>query len=180
MKKLIIIILLFVVSVNAKFISTTTYDLVIKDRINFLNSSIEGLKGLSALEQLREVNTIFNSFIKYRSDLTVYGKKDYKAVIQETVVTATGDCDDYALAKLQALLYLGFDIANIKVVISNEKEVIHMKLFVLVNGEVLVLDNLNKKIRKLSELENKRTINLVPGGIFQQYINNRLKTLKQS
>lgn len=178
MKKLIIIILLSVFA-NAKFISTTTdKSPIVQKRIDLLNSSIEELKGLNTIEKLREVNTIFNSFIKYSSDLKVYGKRDYKAVIQETVITARGDCDDYALAKLQALLYLGFDIANIKVVISKEKEAIHMKLFVLVDGEIIVLDNLNKRLRKLTELENKRTINLVPGGIFQKFINDRLKTLK--
>lgn len=176
MKKLVLIILLSVV-VNAKFISTITDKSIIQNRINHLNSSTEELKGLSALEKLKEVNTIFNNFIKYSNDITVYGKRDYKAVIQETVITGRGDCDDYALAKLQALLYLGFDIANIKVVISNEKEVIHMKLFVLVNNEIMVLDNLNKKIRKLTDLENKRTIRLANGEVFQKFINDRLKTI---
>lgn len=178
MKKLIIIILLFVVNVNAKFISTTTDKQIIQDRINYLNSSVEELKGLSALEQLRGVNSIFNKAIKYSDDMKVYGKKDYKAVIQETILTGRGDCDDYALAKLQGLLYLGFDMANVKVVISNENGVIHMKLFVIVNNDIMVLDNLNKEFRKLTNLESKRTIKLVPGEIFQQYINNRLKTLK--
>jgi predicted transglutaminase-like cysteine proteinase len=177
MKKLVLIILLSVV-VNAKFISTTTDNSIVQKRIDFLNSSVEELKGLSALEQLKKVNAIFNNFIKYSDDVTVYGKRDYKAVIQETVATGRGDCDDYTLAKLQALLYLGFDIANIKVAISNEDGVIHMKLFVLVNNEIMVLDNLNKKVRKLTDLENKRTIRLVHGEVFQKFINDRLKTLK--
>lgn len=177
MKKIVLIILLSVV-VNAKFISTTTdKSSIVQKRIDFLNSSVEELKGLSALEQLKEVNAIFNNFIKYSSDMTVYKKSDYKAVIQETVVTGRGDCDDYALAKLQALLYSGFDIANIKVAISNEDGVIHMKLFVLVNNEIMVLDNLNKKVRKLTDLENKRTIRLVHGEVFQKFINDRLKTI---
>lgn len=176
MKKLVLIILLSVV-VNAKFISTITDKSIIQNRINHLNSSTEELKGLSALEKLKEVNTIFNNFIKYSNDITVYGKRDYKAVIQETVITGRGDCDDYALAKLQALLYLGFDIANIKVAISNEDGVIHMKLFVLVNNDIMVLDNLNKKIRKLTDLESKRTIRLVHGEVFQKFINDRLKTI---
>ena len=176
MKKLVLIILLSVV-VNAKFISTTTDNKIVQKRIDHLNSSVEDLKGLSTLEQLKEVNAIFNNFIKYSSDMTVYKKSDYKAVIQETVVTGRGDCDDYALAKLQALLYSGFDIANIKVAISNEDGVIHMKLFVLVNNEIMVLDNLNKKVRKLTDLENKRTIRLVHGEVFQKFINDRLKTI---
>ena len=177
MKKLVLIILLSVV-VNAKFISTTTDRTIVQERIDYLNSSVEELKGLNALEQLKKVNTIFNSFIKYSDDITVYGKTDYKAVIQETVISKRGDCDDYALAKLQALLYLGFDIANIKVAISNEDGTIHMKLFVLVNGEIMVLDNLNKKLRKLTDLENERTIRLVHGEVFQKFVNDRLKTLK--
>lgn len=176
--RLVLIILLSVVIVNAKFISTTTDNKIVQNRINYLNSSVEDLKGLSTLEQLKEVNTIFNNFIKYSSDMTVYKKSDYKAVIQETVITGRGDCDDYALAKLQALLYLGFDIANIKVAISNEDGTIHMKLFVLVNGEIMVLDNLNKKLRKLTDLEKQRTIKLVHGEVFQKFINDRLKTLK--
>lgn len=175
--RLVLIILLSVVIVNAKFISTTTDNKIVQNRINYLNSSVEDLKGLSTLEQLKEVNAIFNNFIKYSSDMTVYKKSDYKAVIQETVVTGRGDCDDYALAKLQALLYSGFDIANIKVAISNEDGVIHMKLFVLVNNEIMVLDNLNKKVRKLTDLENKRTIRLVHGEVFQKFINDRLKTI---
>ena len=177
MKKLVLIILLSVV-VNAKFISTTTDRTIVQERIDYLNSSVEDLKGLNTLEQLKGINAIFNNFIKYSNDMTVYGKTDYKAVIQETVITGRGDCDDYALAKLQALLYLGFDIANIKVAISNEDGVIHMKLFVLVNGDIMVLDNLNKKLRKLTDLENERTIRLVHGEVFQKFINDRLKTLK--
>ena len=110
--------------------------------------------------------------------MTVYGKRDYKAVIQETVITGRGDCDDYVLAKLQALLYLGVDIANIRVAISNEDGTIHMKLLVLVNNEIMVLDSLNKKLRKLTDLENKRTIRLANGEVFQKFINDRLKTLK--
>ena len=78
MKKLVLIILLSVV-VNAKFISTTTDNKIVQKRIDFLNSSVEELKGLSTLEQLKEVNAIFNNFIKYSSDMTVYKKSDYKA-----------------------------------------------------------------------------------------------------
>ena len=97
MKKLVLIILLSVV-VNAKFINTARDRAIVQERIDHLNSSVEELKGLSTLEQLKKINTIFNSFIKYSDDMTVYGKRDYKAVIQETVATGRGDCDDYTLA----------------------------------------------------------------------------------
>lgn len=179
MKKLLILVAFMATFLNAEFISKEyANNIIIEKRITKINKQIEKLKKLPKLEQAREVNRFFNFAIKYTSDIKVYGKKDYKATIEETIQTMKGDCDDYAIAKIQALTYLGFNTESIMVVVSQEpSQAKHMKLYVKLEKEYYILDNLNKSFRKLSKEERKREVKIADATIMQSFIATRLTSL---
>lgn len=158
MKKIIISILI-TITLNANLIESKKYDSQqLKTRISIINKKIENLKKINQLEQLKEVNRIFNYAIKYATDIEIYNKKNYIASLRETIkMDLKGDCDDYAMAKLEALLYLGFKSENIKLLHTNENNTRHVKLLVLLDKKIYVLDSFDKKFRlyNYKDEENK-------------------------
>lgn len=129
-----------------------------KKRAIFLNKKINGFKNLEKVEQLKAVNAVFNRFIVYRSDFQVYKKKHFIASIKETVLSMKGDCDDYVMAKLQALKYLGWKSKQLRLIYSMEKGSLHVKLLAKLNNKSYILDSYNKKFRTLSNKESVKKI----------------------
>lgn len=156
MKKIIISILI-TITLNANLIESKKYDSQqLKTRISIINKKIENLKKINQLEQLKEVNRIFNYAIKYATDIEIYNKKNYIASLRETIkMDLKGDCDDYAMAKLEALLYLGFKSENIKLLHTNENNTRHVKLLVLLDKKIYVLDSFDKKFRLYNYKDEK-------------------------
>ncbi|MCE9507403.1 MAG: transglutaminase-like cysteine peptidase [Alphaproteobacteria bacterium] len=70
-------------------------------------SSLDDAKTLSLLDKTNRVNDLVNNTVTYMSDSVNYGRKSYFASGVETVCTGRGDCEDFAIAKLYALQYLG-------------------------------------------------------------------------
>lgn len=50
-------------------------------------------------DTLNRVNQFFNSRMRFRDDITVWGQQDYWATPIEFLRKGAGDCEDYALAK---------------------------------------------------------------------------------
>jgi predicted transglutaminase-like cysteine proteinase len=151
----LIFLFIFIISAaSADFIKIKPSNETEKNRINFLNKKIDSFVSLPQEKQLEEVNKLFNTFIKYTSDEKLYGKANHIAIVEETIKSMKGDCDDYTMAKAQALSYLGFKEQY--VLYSTEKGVRHVKNIVKVNGVIYVLDNLNKKFRTITASELKR------------------------
>ena len=162
MKKIIVIIAILIAAINlsADFIAVNEMptDLA-KKRAIFFNKKMNSIKKLNEVSQLEEVNKLFNRFIKYNSDLNIYNKRNFIASIEETVLTLTGDCDDYAMAKFQALRYLGFSSTKMKLIYSVERGVKHIKLIVKVSSKYYVLDSYDKRFRKLRLKEVRQDLN---------------------
>lgn len=153
MNKIIFLFLIFVSGCFADLLQVKSGDNVeIQKRIFFINKKMNELKGADKLIQLEEVNKFFNAFIKYASDEKLYGKSNYIASLEETVrVGMRGDCDDYVMAKLQALHYLGWEIQDMKLFFSNvDNGARHVKLFVKLDKTVYVLDSYKKEFRILT------------------------------
>ena len=88
-------------------------------------------------KQLTEVNTRINRSVKYREDTDLYGQVDFW-----TVAVNEGDCEDYALAKRQALLELGWPIDSLSLaVVRDETGAGHAVLTVDTSEGTYVLDN---------------------------------------
>lgn len=150
--------LILAISLNANFIESKEGDSVLeKKQIYFINKKIEELKSKEDIEKLKEVNKIFNTLISYGTDKKIWNKKNYIATIKETIsVGLKGDCDDYVMAKLEALIYLGFKEENMKLLHTTENGVRHVKLMVNLKDEVFILDSLNKNFRTLNKKEEEK------------------------
>ncbi len=111
---------------------------------------IESNKDESELDKIRLVNYFFNNYIKYKSDIYVWGKDDYWASPAETIGRGMGDCEDYVIAKFFSLISLGMPEENLRLMYVRHLtlDVPHMVLLYTENknSKSLVLDNYNPRI----------------------------------
>ncbi|WP_419569432.1 transglutaminase-like cysteine peptidase [Rheinheimera sp.] len=101
--------------------------------------------------RINKVNQFFNERIEYKSDLEHWGKLDYWATPIETLGTAAGDCEDYAIAKYVSLRAMGVPDSKLRIMYVRALSVNepHMVLLYLENENSipLVLDNLIKRVQ---------------------------------
>ncbi|WP_415397003.1 transglutaminase-like cysteine peptidase [Sulfurimonas sp. CS5] len=125
------------------------YKVFAKKRFYYLQKTLDSVKDANDLEKLDKVNTFFND-VRYKSDIKVYGKKDYWATPWEFLGKDMGDCEDYVISKYFALRYLGVDSKKLffTYVRSSKFKAAHMVLtyFETPRSEPLILDNNNRKI----------------------------------
>lgn len=103
---------------------------------------VESLKGRSANEQLRSIDAYVNR-ARFVHDSTNYGIADYWATPRE-LFTRGGDCEDFAITKYLSLKRLGWDMENVRVVVTMEtrRRELHAILAVKAGGTIWILDNL--------------------------------------
>lgn len=113
---------------------------------------------LGTLDKLVEVNKFFNRW-PYRSDLDIYGVMDYWATPAEFIKNS-GDCEDYAITKMFALIQLGVDPSKMRVVVLKDqiRNVDHAVLAVYVGEEVYVLDNASPMVLPHSKYGHYRPV----------------------
>jgi len=70
-------------------------------------AKLDDAKNLSLLDKANRVNDLVNNTVTYVSDSENYGVENYWASGTQTICIGAGDCEDFALAKLYALKYLG-------------------------------------------------------------------------
>lgn len=175
MKKIVLLCSIAIIMAKANLINkdyTNYKDQRIEKRKDLINNQIESFKNLDKKEQLIQVNLLFNKYIKYESDQNLYKKYNYIARLEETILTMKGDCDDYVLAKLQALDYLGFK--ENKIFFNTENGVRHVKIITKLDNIYYVLDSLNKKFRELTPEELKEeNIKIYNASIYLQILKLR-------
>jgi len=122
---------------------------------------LDELKGASEIKKLNTVNTWIN-YIRYASDMKVYGVRDYWATLYEFVGKNKGDCEDYTIAKYYILKALGVDPHKMKfayVIYKNRrgKRISHMVLAYLkvprpkTKDDILILGNNNRLVLPASK-----------------------------
>ena len=134
------------------------YGVIAKNRVEEWDTMIETSKNEPILNKLKNVNDFFNQ-ITYRSDLSVWGTKDYWATPFEFMGKGAGDCEDYAIAKYFSLIKLGVPDEKLRITyVSYRKtnssfEEAHMVLtyYHKVGVEPVVLDNINKMLQVASK-----------------------------
>jgi predicted transglutaminase-like cysteine proteinase len=104
---------------------------------------IASLRTLPAADQLKLVNKWVNARIQFTEDRTEYGKSDHWANGADTIRRGRGDCEDYALAKMQLLRAIGFPANDIYISIVKDlvRRADHAVLIVRSEGHFLMLDN---------------------------------------
>jgi predicted transglutaminase-like cysteine proteinase len=93
--------------------------------------------------QVEAINRWVNRKIEYGEDRDVYGRPDYWAPASETLRRGIGDCEDFAIAKMELLSALGISRDKMRLVVARDlvRNADHAVLVVsLVDGAVM-LDN---------------------------------------
>lgn len=102
----------------------------------------------TALAQLAIVHRDVNQRVSYRADLPGLSVGDSWSTAGATLARGSGDCEDFAIAKAQGLLALGFRPQDLYLVIGNDRnqKARHAILVVRAQSKFWVLDNLSNKV----------------------------------
>ena len=120
----------------------------------------ESLTGRGKIERLEAVNWYVNRRVTFTDDMRHWGKPDVWSTASETLRSGRGDCEDYAIAKLQMLRRAGFSDRDLYLVIVKDlvSRQDHAVLVVRASGRMLVLDNGTDQLLDSEELHDYRPI----------------------
>ncbi|MEO6580291.1 MAG: transglutaminase-like cysteine peptidase [Sphingomicrobium sp.] len=102
----------------------------------------------SPLDRLDAVNRFVNSRVTFVNDIQQFGVSDRWTTGADTLRRGRGDCEDFAIAKLQMLRHAGFSDKDLYLVILRDvsRRADHAVLVVRAEGRMLVLDNGTSRI----------------------------------
>ncbi|KUM26294.1 transglutaminase [Mesorhizobium loti] len=109
-------------------------------------------KGLE--EKLSFVNSTINRMIAYKTDNAVYHNVDYWAKPSEVLERRAGDCEDFAILKMTALLSADVPASDMSLVVLQDRKrgFFHAVLAIRTSEGAFILDNLSNIVLKDSEL----------------------------
>lgn len=102
-----------------------------------------GLAGREQIERLEAVNRYVNARVRFVDDSVQFGRADVWSSASATLRRGTGDCEDYAIAKMQMLRRAGFSDRDLYLVVVRDlvRRSDHAVLAVRSEGRMYVLDN---------------------------------------
>jgi predicted transglutaminase-like cysteine proteinase len=102
---------------------------------------LDSIKGLDQRTQLDKVNAFMNAF-PYIDDIANWGRENRWETPLE-FLARSGDCKDYAIAKYMSLRFLGWPVAELRIVVLRDVNLNadHAVLAVYRGDEILILDN---------------------------------------
>ena len=108
-----------------------------------------------APDLLKSVNDSINTRVKWVDDRVHWSAEDYWATPAESIGSAGGDCEDYAIAKYYLLKELGIPLARLRITYVRALSLngqAHMVLayYARPDADPLILDNLDPIIRVAS------------------------------
>lgn len=115
---------------------------------------VDAAKAKGFSDRLAFVNNSINRLIAYRKDNVVYGKMDYWAKPSEILERRAGDCEDFAILKMTALLEAGIPAQSMSLVVlqDRKRKFFHAVLSVSTASGAFILDSLGNAVRRDSDL----------------------------
>ncbi|WP_221796100.1 transglutaminase-like cysteine peptidase [Aquisediminimonas sediminicola] len=110
--------------------------------------------------RIAEINHWVNARISFADDTQTYHVQDQWAGAAQTLQRGRGDCEDYAITKMQLLEAAGIDAADMFLVISRDlvRQADHAVLVVRDAGRMVVLDNGTDRVLDMAEVRDYRPI----------------------
>jgi predicted transglutaminase-like cysteine proteinase len=98
--------------------------------------------------RVEAVNRWVNSTIAFGDDRDIYGRADYWAPASETFRRGTGDCEDFAIAKMELLSALGISRSKMRLVVARDlvRNADHAILIVTLSDRSVMLDNVTDRL----------------------------------
>jgi predicted transglutaminase-like cysteine proteinase len=111
------------------------------------------MRGQPRVRQLDIVNRWMNHRLTFASDWEVYGEADHWAPLSESLPRGRGDCEDYAIGKMQLLRAAGVPAKDMYLLLAHDMvlRADHALLVVRIDGQYVVLDSNNDLL--LTDLE---------------------------
>jgi predicted transglutaminase-like cysteine proteinase len=102
----------------------------------------------SQAAQIEAVNRWVNRHIEFGEDRDVYGRADYWAPASETFRRGVGDCEDFAIAKMELLSALGIGRDKMRLVVARDlvRNADHAVLVVTMSDGPVMLDNMTDRL----------------------------------
>lgn len=115
---------------------------------------VEAARDKRFIDKLSFVNSSINRAIAYKKDSVVYGKLDYWAKPSEILERRAGDCEDFAILKMAALLRAGIPAQSMSLVVLQDRKrgFFHAVLSVSTGSGVFILDSLSNVVSRDSDL----------------------------
>lgn len=100
-------------------------------------------RGLDPVAALKSINLAVNRAITYRSD-----RGDTWQTLAQSAARGAGDCEDYAIAKMELLAEIGFAPEQLQFIVLKDtrRQLYHAVLAVHVEGKRYILDNLTNTV----------------------------------
>ena len=117
------------------------------------------LRGKDAFERLQAVNWYVNKRVRFTDD-SQDGRRDVWSPASETLSRGRGDCEDYAIAKLQMLRRAGIADRDLYLVVVKDlaRRADHAILVARANGHMYVLDNGTDQLLDTEEVRDYRPV----------------------
>ena len=118
------------------------------------------LRDVDAVERADIVNRYVNARVEFVDDIRQYGRNDMWSAAADTLRRGRGDCEDYAIAKLQMLRAAGVPERDLYLVIVKDlvRRADHAVLVVRAGGRMLVLDNGTDRIVDTDSVSDYRPV----------------------
>jgi predicted transglutaminase-like cysteine proteinase len=118
------------------------------------------LQSFAAVEQLRLVNRYVNRQVRYVDDERRFGRADVWSSANETLRSGRGDCEDYAIAKLQLLRAAGFRQHDLYLVIVRDlvRRADHAVVAARAAGHMYVLDDGTSELLESGDVSDYRPV----------------------
>jgi predicted transglutaminase-like cysteine proteinase len=118
------------------------------------------LKGFGPVEMLERVNNFVNHRVQYEDDEQRWGRPDVWSSANETLRSGRGDCEDYAIAKLQLLRAAGFAPRDLYLTIVHDldRRADHAMLVARAGGHMYVLDDATDEVLDSTNVSDYRPI----------------------
>ena len=117
-------------------------------------------KAAEPLKQLEAVNRYVNRRVQFVDDNRRFGRGDVWSTANETLRSGRGDCEDYAIAKMQLLRAAGFSSRDLYLVILRDtvRRADHAVLVARTDGRMVVLDNGTDELLDTERVSDYRPI----------------------
>lgn len=118
------------------------------------------LRDLSPTERVAVVNRFVNARVSFVDDSRQYRSADVWQTASDTLRRGRGDCEDYAIAKLQLLRAAGIGADDLYLVIAKDlvRRSDHAVLVVRAGGRLMLLDNMTDRITDATVQQDYRPV----------------------
>jgi predicted transglutaminase-like cysteine proteinase len=136
-----------------------------------LLSIVDRARGRGGRARLGETNRAINLAIRATSDLAQHGQEDVWSAPIARFASGSGDCEDYAIAKLAALRLEGVSAENLRLVIMRDSlhGEDHAVAAARLDGHWLILDNRRMAIVEDDDVRNYQPRFVIDGSDMMRY-----------